>query len=280
MRALFMVAAGLSSIVLAEESAIFTEASKWETVGEGYNIVEGIAAAKDGSIYLTDVPDSELIRIGPDGKTSWLDKQTLKANGLAIGPDGTLYAASMAEPAILAWNLASGKRSAITLPTPANDLAITDKGRLYCTWGAANAVYQLDLADPRPEKVADIPNPNGITLSHDGAELWVGEFHGDTVRAFSMLPDGRLGPVRAAFKALVPPDGKGLLDGMTPLKDGRLLAATALGLQLLSTTAPPVLIANPTAHRANYVRIISDSAGHRWIYVSHVKSVLRRRTLL
>jgi gluconolactonase len=279
MRALIIVV-GLSSMVLAEESAIFTEDSKWETVGEGYNIVEGIAATKDGNLYLTDVPDSELIRLGPDGKTSWLDKQSLKANGLAIGSDGTLYGASMAEPAILAWNLNSGTRSTITLPSPANDLAITVKGQLYCTWGAANAVYQLDLANPKPEKVADLPNPNGITLSHDGKELWVGEFYGDTVRAFPLLPDGRLGPARAAFKALVPPDGKGLLDGMTPLKDGRLLAATALGLQILSAKAAPVLIANPTAHRANYVRIISDPAGHRWIYVSHVKSVLRRRTLL
>lgn len=274
----------ISAILLirasAAETAVFVEGSEWVTVGEGYNIVEGIAQGKDGSIYLTDVPDSELIRIDPEGKTSVLDKQSLKANGLAMAADGQLLAASMAEPAILSWDLQTGQRRSIALPSPANDLAITSTGHLYCTWGEANAVYQFKLADPAPRKVADLPHPNGITLSHDGREVWVGEFHGNTVRAFPIQPDGALGPSRAAFTAQVPADGKGLLDGMTPLPDGRLLVATALGVQILSPSAPPILIPNPTTHRANYVRILSDPQGQRWMFVAHIKSVLKRRTLL
>jgi sugar lactone lactonase YvrE len=264
----------------AAEDGVFVEGSAWETVGEGYNIVEGIAAAGDGTIYLTDVPDAELLKIAPSGEESVVDTETLRANGLAFGLDGRLYAASMAEPVILAWDLKTGKTSRIPLPSPANDLVITPGGQLYCTWGAENAVYHLDLADPKPVKAAELPNPNGITLSHDGRELWVGEFSTDTVRAFPILADCRLGPSRAAFKAKVPEDGKGLLDGMTPLADGRLLVGTALGLQILSADAPPVVIPNPTDQRANYVRIVTDAKGQRWIYAAHVKSVIRRRTLL
>ena len=100
------------------------------------------------------------------------------------------------------------------------------------------------------------------------------------MRAFPILADGALGPARPAFKVKVPADGKGLIDGMTPLADGRLLAATALGLQVLSTTAPPVLIPIPTPQRANYVRIITDASGKRWMYVAHVKTLLRRLTTL
>lgn len=265
--------------IVAGETGIFAEDSTWETVGEGYNVVEGIATTDDGTVYLTDVPNSELLKISPSGEESRLDANTSRANGLAFGPDGKLYAACMAEPVILAWNLASGETSRIPLPSPANDVVITTGGHLYCTWGAENAVYHLDLADPKPVKVAKIPNPNGITLSHDGSELWVGEFFTDTVRAYPILADGDLGPSRVAFKAKVPEDGKGLLDGMTPLPDGRLLVGTALGLQILSKDAPPVLIPNPTPHRANYVRIVADAKGQRWIYVAHVKSVLRRRLL-
>lgn len=209
-----------------------------------------------------------------------LDAETSRANGLTFGPDGKLYAACMAEPIILAWDFKTGKTSRIPLPSPANDLAISSGGQLYCTWGAENAVYHLDLADPKPVKAAELPNPNGIALSHDGRELWVGEFFSETVRAFPILAGGRLGPSRAAFKAKVPEDGKGLLDGMTPLADGRLLVGTALGLQILSENAPPVLLPNPTKQRANYVRFVTDAKGQRWIYVAHVKSVLRRRTLL
>jgi gluconolactonase len=277
-----VIALGAAMILRAGagESGLFAENSTWQTVGEGYNIAEGIAATDDGTIYLTDVPDSKLLKISPTGEESTLDAETSRANGLAFGPDGRLYAACMAEPLILAWNLANGETHRIPLPSPANDLVITTGGQLYCTWGAENAVYHLDLADPKPVKVAEIPNPNGITLSHDGSELWVGEFFTDTVRAYPILADGRLGPSRAAFKAKVPEDGKGLLDGMTPLPDGRLLVGTALGLQILSKDAPPVLIPNPTQHRANYVRIVTDADGHRWIYVAHYKSVLRRRSLL
>ena len=266
--------------VCAAESAVFSKGSSLETVVEDCNIVEGIARDGRGILYLTDVPDSKLLRIHPDGRKESFDDASLKANGLALGPDGRLYSASMAEPAILAWDLRTGMRISLALPTPANDLAITEKGSIFCTWGAANAVYQLDPAAPAARKVADVTNPNGITLSHDGGDLWVGEFTGRVIRAFRIQPDGGLGPARVAFTAKVPPDGKGLLDGMTPLPDGRLLVATALGLQILSTTAEPVLIPNPTKHRANYVRILSDPSGQRWIYAAHVKSVLRRKTLL
>jgi gluconolactonase len=266
--------------ISAAETGVFTEGSQWETVVDACNIVEGIAQDKKGIIYLTDVPDSKLIRLHPDGRKEMFDKASLKANGLAVGPDGNLYSASMAEPAILSWNLETRTRHSIALPTPANDLAITDKGSLYCTWGAANAIYQLDLSGTVARKVAEVANPNGITLSHDGRELWVGEFSGSVVRAFPIQPDAGLGLSRVAFTAKVPADGKGLLDGMTPLPDGRLLVASALGLQILSPSADPILIPNPTSHRANYVRILSDSTGQRWIYVAHVKSVLRRKTLL
>jgi len=100
------------------------------------------------------------------------------------------------------------------------------------------------------------------------------------VLAFPILPDEKLGPSRPAFKAKVPPNGKGLLDGMTPLPDGRLLVATALGLQILATDADPILIPNPTSHRANYVRLITSPDGQRWIYAAHEKSVIRRKTSL
>lgn len=269
-----------ASLAAGADDSVFPAGSSWETVGEGYNIVEGIAAAKDGTLYITDVPDNELYRLEPGKPEFLLDKATAKANGLVFGPEGNLYAACMAEPKVLVWNLPAGTRTQIALPTPANDLAISPSGHLYCTWGARNAVHHLDLAKPARVTTLETPNPNGITLNHDGTELWVGQFDGETVHAFPILAEGALGPPRPAFKVKVPADGKGLIDGMTPLADGRLLVATALGLQVLSPTAPPVLIPNPTPHRANYVRIATDTAGKHWLYVAHVKTLLRRPTLL
>lgn len=276
-RLLCLILAGSSA--LADESAVFEPGSRWETVSEGHRIVEGIASA-GGVLYLTDVPERELFRITADGKTELMDGATDAANGLAIGPGGKLHGACMHAPAILVWDLQTGARSRISLPSPANDLAITTEGTLYYTWGASNAVHRVIPSAPGAEKVADLPQPNGITLSHDSRELWVGEFHGDTVRAFPILGDGRLGPGVAAFKAKTPADGKGLLDGMTPLKDGRLLVATALGLQILERGKDPVLLANPTDRRANYVRLLTDGKGERWMIAAFEKSVMRRKTRL
>jgi aryl-alcohol dehydrogenase-like predicted oxidoreductase len=169
------------------ETAMFPEGSEWETVSKGHRIVEGIAVAPDGTVYLTDVTDGELFKLEPSGLEKLHDGKTAKANGLAFGPDGRLYAACMGKPAITAWDLNAGTRSEIPLPAPANDLAVTSSGSLYCTWGPANAIYHLSVADPQAIKVAEVKNPNGITLSHGGGELWVGEFTGDTVVAFPIL---------------------------------------------------------------------------------------------
>lgn len=127
--------------------------------------------------------------------------------------------------------------------------------------------------------MVDLPHPNGITLSHDGREVWVGEFYGNTVRAFPIRPDGTLGPSRAAFTVQVPAGGKGLRDGRNPLPDGRLLVAMALGVQIVSPSTPAILIPSHTAHSANDVRILADPQGQRWMFVAHIESVLKRRTL-
>lgn len=267
----------LLTATVADETGLFAPGSAWEMVSDGHRVAEGIASAA-GDIFITDVPDGELFRISPDGSESMVDAKTNGANGLAIGPDGQLYGACMHKPVIAVWDPATGERAAdITLPTPANDMAITADGHVFYTWGPANAVFRVSLENPIPVKAAELPNPNGITLSHDGGELWVGEFFGDTVRAYPILDDGRLGPPRNAFKAHVPDDGRGLLDGMTPLPDGRLLAGTALGLQILAENRPAVTLPNPATQRANYTRILTLPDNTRWVYATFVHSVMRRK---
>lgn len=273
------LAAATCCLIIQSASAgesIFAADSEWETVSENHNIVEGIAVTSDGTVHVTDVPDDELIRLNPDGTETVIDQATGHANGLAIGPDGKLYSVCMSEPRVLVWDLTSGRRDSIPLPSPGNDLAITAEGRLFYTWGKSNAVYELNLTTREATKVGDVENANGITLSKKGDELFVGRFSSDTVLAFPILPEKGLGASREAFKVKVPSDGKGLIDGMTPLGDGRILASTALGLQILSPDEEPVILENPTNQRANYVRYVRDARGKSWIYAAFVKSILRR----
>jgi sugar lactone lactonase YvrE len=261
------------------DAGAFADGSAWETVGENYHVVEGIAATGDGTVYLTDVLDDELFKVVAGQKEELLDSKTSRANGLALGPGGMLYSVCMSEPKALVWNLQTGERTEIPLVSPGNDLVIVHNKWLYWTWGPQNSVYLLDLETRQSRKVAEVKNGNGITVSPDGKELWVGEFTTDTVQSLAISTNGDLGPARATFKVKLPENGKGLIDGMTPLADGRLLVATALGLQVLASDGTAQLISNPTDQRANYVRLVTDASGGRWIYAAYVKSVLRRRTV-
>ncbi len=264
----------------ADDSTLFPAGSTWETIGNDYNVVEGIAGLPDGSVYFTDVLGDKLLRHLPDGKDEVIDSKTTQANGLAFGPGEKLYSVCMKEPKALVWDLKSGERTEISLACTGNDLVIANNRWLYWTWGPTNSVYRLDLESMKSRKIAEVPNANGITLSHDGRELWVGEFTGKTVQAFPISANGDLGPSRAAFQVKTPENGKGFIDGMIPLADGRLLAATALGLQILSADGSAIVFPNPSTQRANYVRLLTDAAGVHWLYVAHVKSVLRRKTSL
>jgi sugar lactone lactonase YvrE len=267
---------GIVVSIAGADDGIFAPGSKWETVSKGHNVAEGIASTKDGTVYITDVPDGELIQINPDGTETVIDKATDRANGLAFGPDGRLYSVCMGKPQALAWDLKTGEREEIELPSPGNDLAITADGRLFYTWGTTNAVYELNLETRVAAKVADLENPNGIALGLDGKELFVGKFFSDAIVAFAILPGKGLGEAKDAYKLKTPENGKGLADGMVPLADGRLLSTTALGLQILSRGGAPESIENPTDQRANYVRFVIGTDGKKWIYAAYVKSVLRR----
>lgn len=72
-------------------------------LSEGHPVPTGLAPAVDGGVYvgnLTDQPyadgTAKVIHVAPDGKVSDVWTGLTMVTGLAIGPDGALYAAEMA----------------------------------------------------------------------------------------------------------------------------------------------------------------------------------------
>jgi gluconolactonase len=270
----------LSLVFLASatkaEHALFAPGSEWETVMKSENVLEGIAQGPEGSVYVTDVLGDKLIRIDSEGTPTVIDSDTSHANGLATGPDGRLYSVCMEKPLIIAWDMKTGKRENIGIPSSGNDLAITSDGRVFFTQGNDNTVYELNLKTKEAAPAAKMDSPNGITLSADGKALFVGNFKSGKVLSIPILSNKGLGEPSEAFTLKTPKNGQGLPDGMTPLPHGKLLCSTALGLQILSRDAEPEMIANPADKRANYVRLITDKDGKKWIYAAHVTSLIRR----
>jgi gluconolactonase len=87
--------------------------------------------------------------------------------------------------------------------------------------------------------VADgITNPNGIQLSPDEKTIYVNDTRGEYLIAMDVRPGGMLGPKRnfAKYEGVQKTDA-GMVsgaDGLAVDSDGRVYAATAIGVQVFS----------------------------------------------
>ena len=64
----------------------------WRVAGEGFKGVRGLAADRDGNLFVSDPGGKELVRLLPGGKTERVPAEAKGLHGLACGADGKLYA--------------------------------------------------------------------------------------------------------------------------------------------------------------------------------------------
>jgi gluconolactonase len=169
---------------------------------------EGVAAAPDGSIYITDLPFTSLgagerprgaiVRYDPStGVTSTFLEPSDMAIGLVFDCNGDLLAAHDEDGGtrnITRTNLKTGIRTVVAdnyrgdrFVSP-NDLTTDAMGRVYFTdsrfTGSGpielpNAVYRVDLDGTVTQIITDVYRPNGIHVSPDGKKLYVAAYHID-----------------------------------------------------------------------------------------------------
>ncbi len=65
--------------------------AEWELVGEGYGFTEGPVAAPNGEVYFNDLRHSKTYHVDKSGAVSEWTSNTMRANGMAYGPDGRRY---------------------------------------------------------------------------------------------------------------------------------------------------------------------------------------------
>jgi sugar lactone lactonase YvrE len=278
MRIKFFAAVGLFLASLAVAKAadlIFSEGSEWELVSDGHQFAEGMAWDKEGHFYFTDVPRSLLYKVdAKTGERILIDDNTGRANGIAFGPDGRIYA----------WDPVTWGKVAVATGPASNDIAILKDGTIFFTDPGDNNVWRIDPKSGELTKAAD-PRwmPNGISLSLDQKTLLVAEFNSGTIHGFSIDSAGQLkGKSSPAYRLGIPSNTLGRLDGMQPLKDGRLLIGTALGMQIAPRvgkegTHPLIVVPSPDNRpRCNYARISPDG---QWLYAAFAKDILRRRVV-
>ena len=276
----------LASLTVAKaDDLIFPEDSEWELVSDGHQFAEGMAWDKEGHFYFTDVPRSLLYKVDANtGERILIDDNTGRANGIVFAPDGRLYGCSRGASRIYAWDPVTWGKVAVATGPASNDIAILRDGTVFFTDPGDNNVWRIDPKSRDLTKAAD-PNwmPNGISLSLDQKTLLVAEFNSGTIHGFAIDSSGQLkGKSSPAYRLGIPSNGLGRLDGMQPLKDGRLLIGTALGIQIAPRLGkegahPLIVVPSPDNRpRCNYARISPDG---QWLYAAFAKDILRRRVV-
>jgi gluconolactonase len=185
------------------KKSIVSEGAKWEELSHAGRVFgEGVVAAKDGKLYMTDIMPTAAVKENNPGGTIWrYDPATGQAekyvepsgmaNGLHVDKNADLLIAQGADTggrAILRRNLATGATTVLAnsyqgkrLNSP-NDVTSDAQGRIYFTdaryismdpMELPNAVYRVDPDGKITQIIADLFRPNGIEVSPDGRRLYV-----------------------------------------------------------------------------------------------------------
>ncbi len=220
---------------------------EWELVAGPDTITEG--PAWDGTgLWYTSIRHNEIRRYDPaTGEVTTIYRDTGGSNGLAFGPDGSLYACEGTGRAIARY-APDGTKSILVdsvdgnrLNSP-NDLVVDSAGRVWFTdprYGDDHSDRELDhdsvyRIEPSPDGslpwritrlTTDTTRPNGLLLSADERTLYVAQSDYDPdavrqLRAYPIADDGSLGAPTVLHDF---GEARGI-DGMRLDADGNIVA--------------------------------------------------------
>jgi gluconolactonase len=247
-------------------------------------LTEGPAAAPDGSIYFSDIPNGPdkgmIVRYDPQtNKSEIFTNDSGKANGMFFDAKGNLITCEGSDEGgrrVSKWNVKTKERTTLAdrymgkrFNAP-NDLTIDRQGRIYFTdpryLGTEprelehRAVYRIDVDGKVVEVTHDISKPNGIALSPDDKTLYVLDHDNGTDQinpkgpqpkhgrmALDAFPLGDDGLVHGEKRTLIDWGDQAGGDGMTVDSKGNLYIADR------SVKRPGVRITDPKGKEIGFI---------------------------
>lgn len=163
---------------------------------DGYSIAASIASDRRGTVYVQNPSDGGIYRIGANGKPAPFARTSLGDNGIAFGPDGTLYIAEIARTRILACS-PEGKITVVAKEIPGHRLTVAHNGYIYVAEASNADSYSgkvwLLRPDGKKSVIAEgLNGPAGISLTPDGLWLCVTESKGHHAYSYRVQLDGTL----------------------------------------------------------------------------------------
>jgi sugar lactone lactonase YvrE len=258
---------------------ILVPGEEWQLVGEKYGFTEGTAADAKGDVFYQDIPASITYRVGADGRSTMVSKDTKRASGTCFATDGSRYEVAGGTKQIVKYD-AGGKAAVIADNINGNDLIVLRNGNVYVTVpDGSERPSKLVLIKPGGEKLvvdSGLKFINGLTLTPDETQLYVAESASHWVWIYTINPDGTLAN-KQHFGWLHAPDNSETAwpDGMKCDTAGRLYVATRLGIQVLDPLGRVnAILPVPTGQASN---CCFGGPNFDILYVSSGDKVYRRR---
>lgn len=210
--------------------------SEWELVSEGHEFTEGPAINAKGEFFFTDLQGSEIWRIGQDGEETLFKENAGGTNGLAFAPDGkTLYGCQRVPGRLVSWNIDSGEMTVHAENVRPNDVVVANDGTVYFSEPGKKAIWVMVPGEDPKIASDEFSGVNGVVLSPDQSLVYAADYGGRFVWSGQRKADGTLASVQPYFHLHLPPgsvDVRSHADGMAVTKDGWLLVATQMGIQI------------------------------------------------
>jgi gluconolactonase len=213
---LFLLLVGFVSIlhlnVQGADQSVVAPGAKAEKLAEDFIFTEGPTADAAGNVYFTDQPNDRIMKWSIEGMLSTFMQPCGRANGMYFDRAGNLIACADENNQL--WSIdKEGKVTVLVkeyqgkLLNGPNDLWIRPDGALYFTdpyykrdyWKRGpkeqdgEHVYFLSSDRKQSRRVIeDLKQPNGITGTSDGKQLYVADIGSRKTYRYTIQPDGNL----------------------------------------------------------------------------------------
>lgn len=256
---------------------------EWERVSGGHGFTEGPAPGPDGSVFFSDIPKSTIHRIAPDGSVSIFLENSRNTNGLAFGPDGRLYGCRAGSGEIVSWDLKDKREKVHATGLKANDLVVASDGVIYATEPEKKAVWVIRPGLEKTLGSDRFNGVNGIVLTPDQTRLDVSDPTGRYVWSAMRNADGSLRDVQPYHHLHLPAadiDPRSRADGMAVTREGWLLVATAMGVQIFDQPGRVNLILPPVPGARFPANLCFGGPDLKTLYATCGDQVFKRKTKL
>lgn len=212
------------------------EGEDWELVSEGHLFTEGPAVNENGELFFTDLEGSKIWRVGKDGNETLFKDKTGGTNGLAFAPDGkTLYGCQRVPGRLVSWDIETGEVSVHVEDVRPNDVVVAHDGTVYFSNPGKKEVWVIPPGEEARVAASEYSGVNGVLLSVDQSLVFGADYPGRFVWSGQRKTDGTLAYNQPYFHLHLPPaslDIRSHADGMAMSREGWLLVATSLGVQI------------------------------------------------